>query len=69
MVTVKLEYETGLSDSESAIRFAIKSVGTLLIQTGFVNVVNGSVGTVASQHRGGPAIVTSRNERYLVDVT
>jgi len=37
---------------------------------GLVNVVNGSVGTVTSRHhtghRGGPAIVTSHNGRYLV---
>jgi len=37
---------------------------------GLVNVVNGSVGTVTSQHhtghRGGPAIVTSCNRRHLV---
>jgi len=37
---------------------------------GLVNVVNGSVGTVTSRHytwhRGGPAIVTSHSERYLV---
>jgi len=37
---------------------------------GPVGLVNGSVGTVTSRqhtgHRGGPAIVTSHNGRYLV---
>jgi len=37
---------------------------------GLVNVLNGSVGTVTSRHhtgrRGGPAIVSSHNGRYIV---
>jgi len=73
MVTQKLEWETGLPVSESAIRFVIGS--TVLPfpcwhfahldrngPVGLVNVLNGSVGIVTSWqhtgHRGGLAIVT-----------
>jgi len=67
MVTRKLEYETGLPDSESAITFAIGS--TVLPfwvfpgwhfahsdrngPVGLVNVVNGSVLTVTRWHHTG----------------
>jgi len=76
--------KTGLPDSVSAVRFVIgsmvvpfwaflgwhfaQSVRNGLVR--LVNVVNGSVGTVASRnrigHRGRPAVVTSHNGRYLV---
>jgi len=67
------------SDSQSEVRFrhfGCFRVGTLFHSdrngpVGLVNVVNGSVGTVTSRHhtghRGGPAIVTSHNGRYLVN--
>jgi len=65
--TGKLEQETGLPDSESAVRFAIGStVQPFWVFTGWhfvhsdrngpvglVNVVNGSVGTVISRHHTG----------------
>jgi len=77
MVTRKLEQETGLLDSASAIRFAIGStVLPFWVFPGWhgpvelVTIVNRSVETVTSQHhtehRGRPAIVTSHNGRYLV---
>jgi len=67
MVTRKLEVESGLPDSESAIRFAIGSTvppfwvfpGCHFAHSdrngpvGLVNVVNGSVGTVTSRHHTG----------------
>jgi len=83
MVTRKLEWEAGLPDPESAVKFAIGStVPPFWVFLGWrfahsdrngpvelVNVVNGSVGTVISQHhtghRGGPAIVTSHTDDTL----
>jgi len=67
MVTRKLEWKTGLPDSESAIRFAIGSTVLAFWEFqgwhfahperngpfGMVNVVNGSVGTVTSRHHTG----------------
>jgi len=67
MVTRKLKQKTELPDSESAIRFLIRSTvlpfwvfsGWHLAHSdrngpvGLVNVVNGSVGTVTSRHHTG----------------
>jgi len=67
MVTRKVEYETGLPDSEYAIRFAMGSMGLPFWvfpgwhlahsdrngPVGLVNVVNGSVGTITSRHNTG----------------
>jgi len=76
--TKKLEYKTGLPDSESAIRFPIGSLVyaipgwhfTHSDRNGPVGLVNGSVRTVTSRHHtghhGGPAIITSHNRGYLV---
>jgi len=76
---MKREQKLGLLDSEAAIRFVIGSTvppfwalsGWHFAHSdrnglvGLVNVMNGSVGTVASRHhtghRGEPAIVTSHN--------
>jgi len=80
VVTRKLEYETELPDSESAIGSTVPPFWVFLRRhfdhadrNGPVGLVNGSVGTVTSRHhtghRGGPAaIVTSHNGRYLVQI-
>jgi len=76
MVTRKLKQESWLSDSESAVGFAIEvrfhHFGCFRVdfahsyrngRVGLVNVVNGSVGTVTSRHRTGQCVILAGSQQ------